>query len=317
MKPDLVVLHNGGGVQTGTICEMIHDGLVEKPQAVIQADTGDEPSYIYKQWERDKMLMKAVNVPYLVVSNGNLHDDIYGGGRFAAMPLFTIRKNGKRGKKQKIADGQMGMFELSDFEEEIEQIENFGLTTQIEYKGKMRRQCTREYKIVPIEREIRTMLLEMGLAKETNHKPPQIRINPGTIVESWIGYTTDEIERVNRLYQAKWQRFRFPLIEMRMSKADCLQWLKDNNKPPRLSSACKKCPLIGNKQRRQIRDNDPDGWQETLQFDDDLRSGKLRIVATAKGDLYLSNQFIPLRDVNIDDDSNQSSFLCSQVGCMT
>lgn len=288
-KPDLVILHNGGGVQTGTLVEMIHDGLIEKPSAVIQADTGDEPAYIYGQWERDRTLMQAVGVPYLTVSNGNMHTDLYGGKRFAAMPFFSRQKR---------------------------QVNGFGQTAEIYQDGKMRRQCTREYKIVPIEREIRIMLLEMGLAKEA--KNGRIYINKGTLVESWIGYTADEIERVNRLYQAKWQRFRFPLIEMRMTKSRCVQWLEENGKPPRLSSACKKCPLIPNRQRRQIRDNDPAGWLETLQFDDDLRNGNLRISVSAKGELYMSDQFIPLREVNIDDDSNeQTSIFCRHVGCMT
>lgn len=288
---DLTILHNGGGVQTGTIVEMIHDGILPKPDAAISADTGNEPSYIYQQWQRDKILLSSIGVPFLMVNNGNILNDLYRGERFAAMPLFTRR---------------------------YEKIEGYGLSGQSYQDGKMKRQCTSDYKIVPIEREVRTMLLEMGMAKETRHKPPRIRINPGVIVESWIGYTIDEIERVNRIHQAKWQRFKFPLIDMKMTKSDCVQWLRDNGKPPRLSSACVICPLIGNAQRRQIRDNDPAGWQQAVKFDADLRNGDLRIAATAKGDLYVSDKFIPLSVLNIDENENQPTlFQCMNLGCAT
>jgi hypothetical protein len=284
----LTILHHGGGVQTGTMIEMIYDGLLPKPNAVISADTGDEPSYVYDQLARDKELMKSINVPFITVKNGNLHDDLYAGGRFAAMPLFTQQR---------------------------EDIRGFGKQAKIKKNGKLRRQCTKEYKIVPIEREIRAMLLEMNHAKQSRNGA--IRINKDVFVESWIGYTTDEIERVNRMYQAKWQMFKYPLIEMRMTKQECIKWLEENNKPARLSSACKKCPLLGNRERRQIRDNDPKGWEETLQFDDDLRNGDLRITATAKGELFMSDKFIPLRELNIDEDNSQMSIFCSHVGCMT
>ncbi len=316
-KPDLVILHNGGGVQSGTLIEMIHDGLIERPDAIVQADTGDEPVYIYRQWERDKALMHEIGIPYLVVNNGNMHNDLYGGKRFAAMPLFTVRQNGNRGgKRQPVKRGQLTAFDLDEFEVDVPlEIVGFGATAKIEHKGKLKRQCTSEYKIVPIEREIRVMLLEMGLAKE--RRDGSIRICNDVLVESWLGYTTDEIERIKDS-ALHWQYFRYPLVEMRMTKNDCKKWLAENNKPPRLSSFCKKCPLIGHPQMRELRDNDPDGWEKgRLQFDDDLRNGELRISATSKGEVFLHPSMIPLRDVNIDDDTTAPSLLCSNVGCMT
>lgn len=315
--PDLVILHNGGGTQSGTLVEMIHDGLIERPSAVIQADTGDEPAYIYKQWERDKRLMQSVGVPYLVVSNGSMHDDLYNGERFAAMPVFTVDKNGRnrRGKKQPLKGNQATAFNVEEFSKPIpNSISGFGVTTQFNHKGKLQRQCTSEYKIVPIERELRTMLLEMRLAKE--HKNGAIHVKKGVLIESWIGYTVEELERVKPSGN-HWQYFRYPLIEKRMTKADCVDWLAANGKPSRLSSFCKKCPLIGNSQMRELRDNDAEGWRNRLKFDDDLRNGDLRIAKTAKHDIYLHPSMQPMRNIDIDDDSAQPSFLCSNVGCMT
>ena len=288
-NPHLVLLHNGGGVQTGTMIEMIADGIMERPTAVIQADTGDEPEYIHHQWARDEMLMKRIGVPYLRVSNGSLHNDLYDGGRFAAMPLYTKTKT---------------------------EMQGFGISAEMITTGKMKRQCTHEYKITPIEREIRIILLEMGLAYE--RKNGQIVVKNGVNVESWIGYTTDEIARV-KPPRVRWQYFRFPLIEMRMSKGDCIMWLRNNNKPPRLSSFCIKCPLIGPDQEKQLKENDPIGWENRLQFDSDLRDpgSPLRIAATAHGELFVSKKLIPLREIDIYSETGQTSFECSNVGCMT
>lgn len=287
--PTLSVLHHGGGVQTGTIVEMIAVGVLPKPDVVISADTGDEPAYIYRQWERDRQLLDTVGVPFFIVKNGNMIEDLYSGGRFAAMPFFTRQKIERNG---------------------------FGKSATFFQHGKMRRQCTSEYKIVPIERKIREILLERGLA--TRRKTDAIVVKKNVLVESWIGYTLDEVERVGRMRASPWQTFRFPLLEMRMTKSDCVRWLEENGKPARLSSACKKCPLISNAQRRQIRDNDPDGWAETLKFDADLRSVPLRIAKTANGELFLSDKLIPLAEVDIDESENQLTlFSCSQWNCAT
>ena len=151
--PDLVILHNGGGIQSGTLIEMIYDGLIERPNAVIQADTGDEPVYIYRQWARDKRLMNEIGIPYLVVSNGNMHEDLYGGKRFAAMPVFTVNKNGRnrRGKKQPLSDNQETAFDVEQYSQAIpNSIKGFGVTTQFSHKGKLKRQCTNEYKILTL-----------------------------------------------------------------------------------------------------------------------------------------------------------------------
>lgn len=299
---NLVTMSHGGGVQTSTIGEMIVEGEIEKPHAVIFADTGDEPSYVYAQVEYMRKRLALINVPLIVVSNGNLHDDVYGGKRFAAMPLFTRNRSGRRGKKQKSVNGQMMAFDLSEFEEDVpETISGFGLESQIETKGKMRRQCTSEYKITPIDREIRIMLLEMGLARQSVDKNgvERIYINKDVMVETWIGYTVDEVERIKPPRQ-KWQRFRYPLIERRLTYGNCIQWLLDHGLPIPKSSSCRKCPIINDRRIMELKQHDPSGYKSRVKFDRDLRNGRLRIAATVKGELYVHRDCIPLDEVKLD-----------------
>lgn len=297
-KPNLTILSHGGGVQTQTLVEMIVEGVLEKPDAVIYAETGDHPKYVHKQVDYCEQRLKTVGIPLLRVSNGSLHDDVYGGGGFAAMPLFTRQLTGRRGKKQKQAKGQGAFFDLEEFKvEEPTVIAGFGMETQLEQVGMMKRQCTSDYKIVPIERELRVMLLEMGLAKET--KSGQIRVKKGALVEEWIGFSMDETERV-KPSQKKWARFRYPLIEMRMTRSDCLKWLEERNLPIPLSSACIKCPLISDERALELKQHDPEGYKNRVQFDRDLRNGRLHISASTRGDLYLHESCIPLDEIELD-----------------
>ncbi|MDE8535513.1 hypothetical protein PZC41_14490, partial [Staphylococcus aureus] len=266
---------------------IISGEIRERPDLFIFADTDDEPFYVYRQvWELAARL-EAINIRTIIVNNGSMHNDLYGGKRFAAMPLFT---------------------------KQYREVEGFGKKARMHKKGKLKRQCTHEYKIVPIEKQLRSILLGMGLARK--YKDGRVRVNDGVIVESWIGYTMDEQERV-KASLLPWQRFRYPLIEMGLYRSDCEDWYTQRGLPIPLSSACVKCPLISDARAAQLRDNDPAGYEKRLQFDDDLRSGNLRIATTAKGELFVHDSMIPLREVKLDMNNQKYLDFCTYQGCMT
>lgn len=299
MKPDFITMSHGGGKQTGTLAEMIVCGEIERPHAVLFAETGSHPWYVGLQIDYYKRRLATVGVPLIVVQNGNIYDDLYAGKRFAGMPLFTRRRNGSQENKSSITkEGMYPMFDLEQYVQDIpDTVDGFGVSMQIEHTGRMKRQCTSEYKIVPLERELRTMLLEMNMAREISDG--RIYINKGVLVETWIGYSMDEVERI-KPSRHKWQRFRYPLIEKRMSKADCVEWLKVRGLPVPLSSQCDICPGIGDDRAIEMRDNDPRAHARRIQFDKDLRNGKLRIATSANGELYVHDSCKPLIEVELD-----------------
>jgi hypothetical protein len=154
----------------------------------------------------------------------------------------------------------------------------------------------------------------MCLAKET--KDGKIRVNKGAVVESWLGYTIDEFERM-KPSRHKWQQFRYPLIEKRMYRSDCAFWYTSRGLSVPLSSACRKCPLISNSRQLEMKEHSPIDWKNRLRFDNDLRNGNLRIAATAKGPLYLHSARIPLQDVKLESENQTSMFDCQYGVCMT
>jgi len=145
-----------------------------------------------------------------------------------------------------------------------------------------RRQCTSHYKVEPIRKKVRALL----------GRP--VGPVPAGSVEKWIGISVDEVIRAT-LATVKFEINRFPLLEARMSRGDCIAWLKRHDYPIPPKSACIGCPLHDNAGWRAIRAQ-PDEWAEAVAVDATIRrpvNGPLR------GEQYLHAQRVPLDQVDL------------------
>ena len=124
----------------------------------------------------------------------------------------------------------------------------------------LRRTCTSEYKITPLKRATRAMLDAI--------RPPG-RLAVGA-VEQWVGISTDEATRMKDSDTA-YVVNRYPLIEIRMSRADCLTWLSFNGYPHPPKSACIGCPFHDDPYWLDMRENRPDEWRNAVEFDVSIR----------------------------------------------
>lgn len=161
-------------------------------------------------------------------------------------------------------------------------------------QGLGRRQCTKEYKLEPIMRKCRELL---------GAKPPDFRYVPrdGRHVEQWIGFSTDEIGRVNHKHENLYTTKRYPLLELDMSRRDCRRYLDAVGWGDTVKSACIGCPYHGNKQWRDLRDNHPDEWADAVEFDRQIRKGGARKRAgVLKGEAFLHRSMLPLDVAPID-----------------
>jgi hypothetical protein len=145
--------------------------------------------------------------------------------------------------------------------------------------GLSKRQCTQNYKLRPIRRQIRSLL---GVGPRGHVKARE--------VESWIGISTDEAIRKKPSGLA-FIINRHPLIEKWMSRADCEAWLRSNGYriPPK--SACIQCAFQGNIGWRR-RKADPAQWAEVTALDRWLRLPPQ--IARFRGELYLHHSRQPL-----------------------
>jgi hypothetical protein len=121
--------------------------------------------------------------------------------------------------------------------------------------GMIRRQCSAEYKIRPIKSKTRELL-------GCPHPKP---IPRGVFVETWIGFSKDEVFRL-RDSDVLYMRNVFPLLELEGSadgrtgwtRSDCIRYLRRKGFGETPKSACIGCPFHGNRQWRQMRDERPE-----------------------------------------------------------
>lgn len=282
------VLNLGAGVQSSTVLLMSIKGELPKIDHAIFADTGWEPAAVYRQMDWLEGLATEAGIQVHRVTIGDLtrgsfesikHDALTaqkaGGtmgldseakakakakgankdpGRWASMPYFVLGPNGER--------------------------------------GQIRRQCTYEYKIRPIERCLRRVVL--GLR-------PRQRAPKEVVVRRWYGISLDEQQRT-RISDDKWAVNWYPLIEKRMTRTTCYQWLADNGYHEAPRSACIACPYRHNREWREMKADRPDEWQEAVEFDRAVRK-----MGGMRGDVFIHSDRVPLDVANLwkDCDENQ------------
>lgn len=147
-------------------------------------------------------------------------------------------------------------------------------TTDGKSLGQLRRQCTSDWKIAPMRR---------WLQAHRNGQP----------VEVWLGISLDEVQRMKES-DVKYITHRWPLIERRMSRWDCILWLDRHGLeiPPR--SSCVFCPFHSRDEWRNIRDNAPADWKKAVQVDAEIRK------ARPPYDLFVNVQRKPLAECDLD-----------------
>jgi hypothetical protein len=231
------VLSLGAGVQSSTLLLMAVHGELQIDRAIF-ADTQWEPAAVYQWLEYLMPLAEMAGIPVDVVTAGHLRNAAVGSTRFASIPLHVLNQ-----------DGTPGM---------------------------LRRQCTKEYKVRPVQRRLR----ELGATAK----------NP---VELLIGISRDEAQRMAPS-RVKYAVHEYPLVDRNMTRTDCLGWLKKHGyeQPPK--SACIGCPFMNDARWREMRDHRPDEWADAVDFDAAIRTN-----TRIDGQAFLHRQLVPLPLVDL------------------
>jgi hypothetical protein len=158
-------------------------------------------------------------------------------------------------------------------------------------EGMGRRQCTSEYKLGPIRRKVRELLGAPA--------PDFRRVPRGRVAEQWVGFSVDEIGRVSDKFSVRYMTTRYPLLELGMSRKDCERWLRSRGWASVAKSACIGCPLHGNRQWRDLRDNHPAEWADACDLDEAIRKGGQHAAPLA-GEAFLHRSRVPLAIAPID-----------------
>lgn len=268
MRLDLLNL--GAGVQSSVMLLMSCRGELPKLDGAIFADTGWEPSAVYTHlnWLR-KQASKA-GIPVYVVSNGNIRSDALDEERrWASMPLRVLNNKGD--------------------------------------EGMLRRQCTREYKIEPIRRFVRTELL--GIKRGA-------RVPSGVECRQWFGITVDEAHRMRQSGE-HWRTNVYPFIGIPESmlgraytRSACEAWFRKRYDRPLVKSACLGCPYHTDAEWRRLKNNSPDEFADVVQFDKQIR----RMNRTGS-EAFLHKSLKPLDEVGFSEDVDRGQSLLFGEEC--
>jgi 3'-phosphoadenosine 5'-phosphosulfate sulfotransferase (PAPS reductase)/FAD synthetase len=176
----------GFGVQSWTLCAMSALGELPKVDVAIHSDTGHERSATYA--------FAAEWTPWL---------------EQRGVQVATVRNEARGGTDVVIGDNKTPIP---------------AHTVNEGKEGRIRRQCTSDWKIQPIRRYLQA------------HRN-------GQQVELWLGITTDEFHRAKDADVA-YITHTFPLLDLGMSRGDCLTWLEAHDLPTPGKSSCSFCPFL-------------------------------------------------------------------------
>lgn len=161
--------------------------------------------------------------------------------------------------------------------------------------GPMARRCTKDFKIIPIVKAAR--------------KLGGIRRGQKTIgVIQWIGISVDEIHRA-KYSREPWMKNIWPLMDLRMSRADCLRWMSNRGYPEPPRSACVFCPFHSDREWRRLRDDEPEEFKKAIAFEIGYQTASNTSVL--KTIPFLHRSLVPLDkvDFSTEEENGQGNFL--------
>jgi hypothetical protein len=261
-KREYHILNLGAGVQSTTLYLMFMRGILTPPiDAAIFADTQDEQQAVYRHLE---WLQSLGGPPILRATRGKLSAALLlgenlAGKRWISIPAFTPSESGRR-------------------------------------EGRLRRQCSKEYKVDVIKRTIRREVLGLASARA---------VPKNVTVHQYIGISMDEAGRARRIQRAERPRYlqvHFPLIDRSMTRSDCEALLADWVPHPTPRSACVYCPLHDDSEWLRVQ-RVPEDWELATRLDESLRS---TLVASDQGranrkPMFLHRSLQPLVQIDFEE----------------
>lgn len=310
MSEQMRILNLGAGVQSTTIFLMAHEGVIPMIDHAIFADTQEEPEAVYQHLAWLRTVPEPVPLIH-VGPAGRIGDDLMRGERSA----YVRSRN--PGHKYAKANSVIPAFTAPDHArfaqipaftapgEPIQEVKDSLIECPSVHKskqrhkrkiGKLRRQCTKEYKLEVVERIIRREI--MGLQSRQ-------RMPKGTLITQLFGISLDERRRADRIRKRfeviKWAQPAFPLIEMKMTRDDCKDWLKPRVPHETPRSACVFCPFKSAEEWLRTKQS-PEEWARAVEVDAGLRVPGVIAQRGMNQPIYVHRSAIPLPMVDLEDE---------------
>ena len=329
----LHILSLGAGVQSSTLALMAAHGEIDPmPFAAIFADTQDEPSedriydprtrqwieggvYGWLDWLEAKLPFPVHRCTKGKLSEAALKQHISAKGISyykISIPFFTLNGDGKKGKIP-------------------------------------HRKCTSDFKIKVILRKTRDLVGKKALTnwrkahaselaewreyeaiqrakrkaerEKVAYDGPEMafpfrsweKMQADALVVQWIGISIDETQRM-KPSRDPWIACRWPLVENRISRSACLEWMRAQGYPEPPRSACVFCPFRSDREWRHMQRDAPSDFARAVEFDRQAREIR-KTYARFKSTPFVHRSCKPLDDVDFRNDTDRGQLLLWQDEC--
>lgn len=160
-------------------------------------------------------------------------------------------------------------------------IPSFGVNPDGSF-GMMPRKCTYDFKVLPLTQAARRI-------GKVRRGEKQIKVH------QWIGISSDEALRM-KPSRAPFILNVYPLVDRRISRRHCLDWMSRRGFPVPPKSACVFCPYHSDATWRQLKQSAPGDFAKAVKFERELQeTAKARNVKQVE---YLHSSRIPLDQVD-------------------
>ena len=266
MSEPLRILSLGAGVQSSTLALMAACGELPAIAHAIFADTGEEPQSVYRWLD---YLEKLLPFPVHRVSAGR---------RLSADMLVKRQRTGAAVSKEGFRT------------EWVRSCIPFFVLNPDGSRGQSMRQCTRDFKIRPIQRKVRELV----------HPPRGCK---QVLIHQVIGISLDEAQRMKPSGRP-WILNVYPFVERRITRLMCLEWMKSHGYPEPPRSACTFCPYHSDKEWRRLKIEEPEDFAQAVEFERKFQQIKSE-TDNQHGIPFLHSSLKPLDQVDFSSDTDR------------
>lgn len=167
----------------------------------------------------------------------------------------------------------------------------FFVAGDVGFRGILSRNCTYDYKVLPLIKFAKAEMKRLGADAGVQ----------------WIGISLDESRRM-KPSREKTITNRWPLIEKKFSRWDCLRWMKACGFPEPPKSACVFCPFHSDAHWRKMKEESPEEFARAVLFEKQAEETQRKGGARNKGFLHDSLKPLETVDFSTDIERGQSAF---------
>lgn len=166
------------------------------------------------------------------------------------------------------------------------------------HKSRMPRNCTLDYKVNEISKFIRWEVL--GYRKGQRLRPEDMKTH-----EMHMGFSYEEKQRCkdnpNKMFVNK-----FPLVDMKLTRADNYAYIRDTWGLETKASACTFCPYHRNYFFQHLKEKQPKTYTKLLEVDELLRDKNPK--PPMDSDLFISRSRKRIADLTLEDCNDAECF---------